>query len=180
MSLHVLRPRPRPAPRLRAHLDALLAYALIAGLIAAAVHLLGREPQETTGAAYAIDGDTLFRSGERMRLLGIDAPEMSQTCTVDALPVPCGRHARAALAELVKRGVSCRSRSRDAYGRALVTCRTREGDVSERMVALGHAIAAGCCRAQEVEARRARRGLWAGSFERPGDWRRAHPRQDSP
>jgi len=160
---------------LRAHVDVLLAYALIAGLIAAAVHLLGGEPPETTGAAYAVDGDTLFRSGERLRLLGIDAPEIGQTCTVDASPVPCGRHARDALADLVKTGVSCRSRSRDAYGRALVTCRTTAGDVSERMVALGHAVAAGCCRAQEVEARRARRGLWAGSFDRPADWRRAHP-----
>jgi endonuclease YncB( thermonuclease family) len=175
-----LRPRPRPAPSLRAYLDVLLAYALIGGLIAAAIHLLGREPPETTGPAYAVDGDTLFRSGERMRLLGIDAPEIGQTCTVDALPVPCGRHARDALAELVKTGVRCRSRSRDAYGRALVNCRTTAGDVSERMVALGQAVAAGCCRAQEAEARRARRGLWAGSFDRPADWRRAHPRKDSP
>jgi endonuclease YncB( thermonuclease family) len=170
----------RPAGRLRGPLDILLAYALIAGLIAAAVQLLGREVPETTGAAIAIDGDTLFRSGERMRLLGLDAPELGQTCTVDALPVPCGRRAREALAALVKDGVSCRSRSRDGYGRALVTCRTTVGDLSEQMVALGEAVAAGCCRTQEVEARRARRGLWAGSFDRPADWRRAHSRHGPP
>ncbi len=176
----LLRPAARPARRLRPHLDILLAYALIAGLIAAAVHLLGGGPPETTGAAFAIDGDTLVRSGERMRLLGLDAPELGQTCTVDALPVPCGRRARDALAALVKDGVSCRSRSRDGYGRALVTCRTTAGDLSEQMVALGHAVAAGCCRAQEAEARRARRGLWAGSFDRPADWRRARSKDGPP
>ena len=149
-------------------------------MIAAAVHFLRLEQKSETGAAYAIDGDTLFRAGERMRLLGIDAPEIDQTCTVDSLPVPCGRRARDALRDLVRGGVSCSSRSRDAYGRALVTCQTAAGDVSERMVAMGHALASGCCRSAEVEARRAKRGIWAGRFDRPSDWRRLKRAPDAP
>ena len=28
----------------------------------------------------------------------------------------------------------------------------------------------------ETEARLAKRGIWRGAFDRPADWRRAHPR----
>ena len=35
---------------------------------------------DTTGPARVIDGDTIVIAGERIRLHGIDAPEMKQTC----------------------------------------------------------------------------------------------------
>ncbi|MCG6858694.1 MAG: hypothetical protein LJE67_11590, partial [Salaquimonas sp.] len=36
------------------------------------------------------------------------------------------------------------------------------------------AIAYGGYEAEEAEARKARRGMWAFKFERPSDWRRRH------
>ena len=30
----------------------------------------------------------------------------------------------------------------------------------------------------ESEARAAGRGIWAGTFQRPGEWRESHPRTD--
>jgi endonuclease YncB( thermonuclease family) len=52
-------------------------------------------------------------------------------------------------------------------------------DLAEALVRAGHAL--GYARnnryaAAEREAREARRGLWAGSFESPAAWRRQNPR----
>ena len=33
--------------------------------------------------------------------------------------------------------------------------------------------------AAEAEARGAKRGIWRGTFERPSEWRQAHPRSDA-
>ncbi|MEP9353940.1 hypothetical protein ABLE93_10120 [Xanthobacter sp. KR7-65] len=51
-------------------------------------------------------------------------------------------------------------------------------DLADRMVRAGLALA--YLRhdhdAAEAEARAARRGIWAGGFEAPADYRAAHPR----
>jgi endonuclease YncB( thermonuclease family) len=39
------------------------------------------------------------------------------------------------------------------------------------------AVAFGEFDAIESEAKAARRGIWAGSFQRPSEWRRDHPRE---
>jgi endonuclease YncB( thermonuclease family) len=39
------------------------------------------------------------------------------------------------------------------------------------------AVAYGDYHGEEQEARLARRGLWAGGFEPPADWRRRNPRE---
>jgi endonuclease YncB( thermonuclease family) len=36
---------------------------------------------DVSGPATVVDGDTLVVAGEHVRLQGIDAPEMHQTCT---------------------------------------------------------------------------------------------------
>lgn len=167
---------PDAGARMRGHLDTVLACGLIGLLIAAAATLAHKEPAALSGSVYAIDGDTLFRAGERLRLIGIDAPELDQTCMVGLTKTACGRRARDVLRDLVKDGVSCASSARDVYGRRLVTCSGQSGDIALRMVALGQAVASGCCRAEEAQARLAGRGLWAGRFDLPADWRRAHRR----
>ena len=39
-----------------------------------------RPDRDLAGAARVVDGDTLEVKGEKLRLQGIDAPEMAQTC----------------------------------------------------------------------------------------------------
>src|SRR5512132_941539 len=66
---------------------------------------------DVTGPATVIDGDTLVIAGERVRLQGIDAPELHQTCTAYGQEWPCGRTASDWLkAFLAGRTIECRVR----------------------------------------------------------------------
>ena len=133
-----------------------------------------------TGAS-ATDGDLLRADGRRIRLIGIDAPELMQTCR-DARgdTWDCGRAAKARLAELVAGGnVSCTARDTDRYSRTLASCSTGNIDLGEAMVRDGLALATddGYWHAQTA-ARSARRGIWQGDFETPQEWRKRYPRAD--
>jgi hypothetical protein len=46
---------------------------------------------DVTGLATVIDGDTIVVADERIRLEGIDAPELHQTCTAYGQQWACGR-----------------------------------------------------------------------------------------
>lgn len=134
-------------------------------------------PTMRTGQAVAIDGDSLRVDGAEIRLKGVDAPEYRQSCQKDRAEVPCGLMARRALAALLARGpVSCRLSGRDRYGRDLGYCRAGDVDLNAAMVRDGQAVAFGDYQAEEQEARQARRGLWALTFETPSVWREKHPR----
>lgn len=52
-----------------------------------------------TGPARVIDGDTIEVQGEKIRLEGIDAPEMGQPCYSGG---DCGERAKIALSRLVR------------------------------------------------------------------------------
>ena len=132
--------------------------------------------------ATAIDGDSLRAAGKEIRLAGIDAPELLQTCRDQhGATWACGRHAHDFLRSLVSRGnVTCASNSTDRYGRTLATCSAGDvGDIGDAMVRSGYAVSFMGVRywAAEVEARYHKRGIWSGSFESPSDWRRRHPRR---
>src|SRR5690349_17264506 len=52
------------------------------------------------GRATVNDGDTITLAGERIRLRGIDAPELDQTCRSSEANYACGRRSREALVAL--------------------------------------------------------------------------------
>jgi endonuclease YncB( thermonuclease family) len=139
---------------------------------------LSRPPEDQiTGVADVIDGDSIRIAGEEIRLKGIDAPELMQTCTVARREEPCGRQSRQALRRLAGSGlVTCVGSGRDRYGRRLAFCRVRGLDINAAMVRDGQAVSFGGYAREEEEARNAYRGVWAGTFERPSDWRARHPR----
>src|SRR5689334_19240715 len=56
---------------------------------------------EVYGYARIIDGDTIDVAGIRIRLHGIDAPEIRQTCTAGGQKYRCGEQATTALAGLI-------------------------------------------------------------------------------
>ncbi len=170
-------------------LRALGFWLLLAALLALAVRLeRGAFSSEEIRAAsgervHVIDGDSLRIGGREIRIAGIDAPEYRQPC-FDAAGQSwaCGKEARAALEALAKEGaLSCTSRAKDRYGRALAQCRTAKGDIATRMARLGWALAARDDRFDVPEdaiaaARAQRRGIWRGPHEHPAEWRKAHQR----
>ncbi|MFG1360305.1 thermonuclease family protein [Xanthobacter pseudotagetidis] len=159
--------------RLR-RLDVVFAVLLLAGLAVLAEWLLR---EDVSGAARAADGDTLVLNGEHVRLKGMDAPELAQTCTRDGRDWPCGREAKAALAAALKKGeVACTFSERDDYDRPLAHCAVAGADLGALLVRQGLAVAFGAYHAKEAEARAARRGMWAGTFQRPAAYRAGHRR----
>lgn len=138
-------------------------------------------PNETPIAfanVTAIDGDTLRADGRRIRLSGIDAPEMHQTCRdAQGREWPCGQEAKQQLAGLIARGkVVCAGSGDDRYGRLLAIC-SADGtaDLGEAMVRAGFAVDyrryTEDYLAAERQARADGRGIWRGRFEWPEDWR---------
>lgn len=132
-----------------------------------------------TGQASVIDGDTLEIHGVRIRLFGIDAPESAQHCK-DAAGVDwrCGRDAAFALSDKIGRGVvACEPRDRDKYGRVVAVCQVRGTDLNGWLVREGWAVAyrsfSRVYVPAEASARAEGRGIWAGTFDLPSDWRRA-------
>ena len=71
--------------------------------------------------------------------------------------------------------VRCEPKGRDRYKRVIAVCFKGETNLNAWMVAQGWAVAFRKYGIdyidQEDEARLARRGIWAGSFEMPWDWR---------
>jgi endonuclease YncB( thermonuclease family) len=132
-----------------------------------------------TGRVKVIDGDSIEIAGERLRLFGIDAPESRQECR-DAAgeSYACGRAAARALAAAIGgRAVTCTAVEHDQYRREIAICTVEGRDLGETMVRVGHALdyaqhSRGRYAAAEREAREAKRGLWAGTFEHPLAWRR--------
>jgi endonuclease YncB( thermonuclease family) len=135
---------------------------------------------DLVGVASVIDGDTIEIHGERIRLYGIDAPESCQTCEdASGRTWRCGQRAALALQDLIgRRTVSCQQHDIDRYGRIVAQCQQDGIDISEWLVGQGLALAyrkySKTYVAAEETGFAARRGMWAGSFTAPWDWRREH------
>ena len=155
---------------------------LLIAVLAAVGYLMqrpARSPGEpVTGSAHVVDGDSLQVAGVRLRLHGIDAPEFDQDChDANGKSYSCGRAAmRALIAAIAGRSVTCTPVAVDQYDRDVATCMAGDLDLGDAMVRGGHALdyarhSRGRYAAAEREARAARRGLWAGAFETPANWR---------
>jgi len=89
---------------------------------------------------YILDGDTLECDGERVRLVGIDAPEMPGHCRPGRKCVQGDPVAAKEYLELVTAGlVECVSEGRDHYDRTLGRCSAGGVDLSCAMIKEGHA-----------------------------------------
>ena len=132
-----------------------------------------------SGVARVTDGDTIRIKSERIRLHGIDAPELRQKCgTETGEPYQCGITAAEKLREAIgNQPVDCQFFERDRYNRIIGTCFNATGkNIQSWMVESGWAVAYRRYSTRYVEeeaaAREARRGIWRGSFTMPWTWRR--------
>ncbi len=142
-----------------------------------ALYCISSAKAGTAGRARVIDGDTIEIQGKRIRLFGIDAPESRQTCSQFGKPWPCGQKSTFALANLLKKyRINCIERDRDRYQRLVAICYRDNLEINAEMVRQGWAVdyqrySKGIYSKEETEAKSARRGIWAGEFIKPADWR---------
>jgi endonuclease YncB( thermonuclease family) len=108
---------------------------LLPGLTHAAEQLAGR--------VHVIDADTWNVGGVRVRLHGIDAPELDQTCQdSDGSSWPCGTWATHMVREQFQgRMTTCVPVDRDRYVRIVARCSVEREDVATRIVEQGLAFA---------------------------------------
>ena len=153
-------------------------WALKVCLAAISVHALcGAAFAEASGIARVIDADTIEVSDQRIRLHGIDAPEARQTCRRDGVEWRCGHKATLALHEKIgKKPVKCEGQDKDRYGRIIGKCFFAGEDINEWLVLQGWAVAYVRYSREyvsaEATAKSERRGVWAGEFVMPWEWRR--------
>ena len=162
-------------------LGAALLVALVSG-IGLPTDLMGSAPREQDWSALGpevrvVDGETLRLGDRTVRLAKVEAPERGERCADAAGSwFDCGAAAAEALSRLVNgRSVVCLVSGRDRFGRGLGQCKAGGAELNAGLVQTGWALAPEGDPALlhlEADARRAARGLWAGGFTRPEEWRR--------
>lgn len=116
------------------------------------------------------DGDTLRCGGERVRLFGVDAPEVRRG-TKPAEPL--AYEARDELIRLTRGRVACRFVERDRYGRFVGRCwSSATPDVNAALIRSGLATeyrrySKGAYAAAEAQAKTAGVGQWASAPKTP-------------
>lgn len=125
------------------------------------------------------DGDSLRADEIRIRLHGIDAPEMKQKCSSDDGSLyHCGIAARRYLVKLLQppSEIQCHTITKDRYKRLVMRCFKAGIDINAAMVRAGWAVAyrrySKDYIAEENQARSQGKGMFAGAFQMPETWRR--------
>lgn len=135
-----------------------------------------------SGPAYAVDGDTLVLNDRQVRLAGIDAPELDQSCQRDGQAWACGEEAKRQLNGIIAgQTVYCQGEGVDQYGRLLGTCSANRMNLNATMVEYGWATAFRAYSddylVQEHRARSAKAGIWKAEFALPEQHRIATRRR---
>ena len=145
--------------------------------------------QEIIGIPKIIDGDTIYINEYKIRLEGIDAPEMRQQCKKESFKISflisftfyedykCGRVSKVKLINKINTSeIKCISSSKDRYKRYIATCFKGKTNLNQWMVRNGFAIAYRRYSKKyvpdEVFAKENKLGLWQGKFMEPEKWRK--------
>ncbi len=138
------------------------------------------ESQIIYGTARVIDGDTIEINHNRIRLIGIDAPESKQKCLdKNYFEYLCGEVSTAFLKKLIDdQTVECSSGGKDIYQRYLGNCKLGKININYEMVKNGMAIIYNLKDADdelknlESTAQNKKLGIWQGAFEEPKSYRK--------
>ena len=123
------------------------------------------------------DGDTIRINGEKIRLSGIDTPELRQTCLKQGIQVPCGIEAKQILIDkIADNEIVCIREGKDQYKRTLAECFVNNESLSSYLVKSGYAFAyrrySKKFITDEDFARTNKIGMWSMEFDYPWDWRK--------
>ena len=145
--------------------------------------------KEIIGIPKIIDGDTIHIGQNKIRLEGIDSPEIQQKCNKEYLQVsfiinfslkknyPCGVDSKKALSSKIdKSEIKCSILSKDKYKRYLATCFKGSLNLNKWMVKNGQAVAYTRYSKKyvndEKHAKDNKLGIWKGTFLKPEKWRK--------
>lgn len=128
------------------------------------------------GAVQVINGDTLFMRNHYIRLYGIDAPEINQTCAnSQGRAYACGKEAARWLQNwILDNEIECRVLKQDSKNNVTATCSYGQYDIGAALVSAGWAVTLPqntIYKPYELQAQKAQRGMWQGQFYKPWDWR---------
>lgn len=137
--------------------------------------------EKKQGNVYVVDGDTLHMNGQKIRIWGIDAVELHQTCLKSVQSYECGKSARLHLQSVIGKNVPiCTAKPKSPKEtRTVASCQVVGKDIGREMVKSGWALdykhfSKGEYAAEERDARENKRGIWSGEFENPYVWRKSH------
>ena len=134
--------------------------------------------KEIKGFPKITDGDSIKINNNRIRLHGIDAPELNQTCNRYKKKYSCGLVSLKALSKKINKNlVVCRVQNRkDRYGRFIGTCYLKKLNLNKWMVQNGYAIAYRRYSQEYIQyeeyAKKNSLGIWSGTFIKPEKWRK--------
>jgi len=158
-----------------------LAYLICLYLFAGTAQLFAAEISDiqlSVKATKITDGDSLRSGNIRLRLYGIDAPEIRQQCQdKSSQPYRCGSMAKQYLSSIAlqDRLLDCVLKDIDRYKRLIVQCRADGKDIATQMVRAGWAVAYRRYSSDYIDdeayAKSSQQGIWQGSFTMPEAWR---------
>ncbi len=144
------------------------------------------QASEIVGFPKVVDGDTIYIENYKIRLEGIDAPEMRQKCKKPFLRIMffnfqknyyCGQISKKQLNQKIgNKVVKCILLGKDRYKRYLAKCFKGTINLNRWMVRNGFAIAyrkySKLYILDENLAKEEKLGLWRGTFLKPEKWRK--------
>ena len=139
-----------------------------------------KDTQEILSTTKVIitDGDTIKFNNKKIRLHGIDTPEIKQLCkNKNGEDYKCGVKAKLALINIISsHQVKCSVHGKDRYKRLIATCFVKNININEWLVKKGWALAYRRYSEdyvdEELFAKNNKLGLWKGDFLEPWKWRR--------
>ena len=141
--------------------------------------LASQSDADITGRIHVVDGDTIRVSGQVIRLFGVDAPEVKQTCqTSEGLHWACG----AWVSDVLRNAFDgqeefCVEVEQDRYGRSVARCEVAGVDLGRWLVQRGLAFSyRKYSMDYDLDEKRAAvndRGLHATRVQNPADFRAA-------
>ena len=141
---------------------------------------------EIVGFPKVIDGDTIQIKSYKIRLEGIDAPEIRQKCKKPYLQIIflnfqkeyyCGQISKKKLSQKIgNKPIKCILFGKDRYKRYLAKCLKDKVNLNRWMVRNGYALAyrrySKVYILDENFAKEEKLGLWKGTFIKPEKWRK--------
>ena len=134
------------------------------------------EQGQVKGTAKAIKGDVIEIDRQRIKLYGIEAPELEQLCYIKSKPWHCGLAAKQRLAKkIADKSLTCLKREQKKDNMPLAECFVEKENLNAWLVGQGWAIAdrqdSRNFISHEIIAQRNLKGIYQSEFLKPSLWR---------